>query len=267
MAAPFYHDTFSLPPTRDSVPPTSCLSANRMSADTLLPFLYSGHTLSGHAPSSNAPSDHAPRPSPRMTPEQEEQEGFADGFVRALASLHEQGGVATGVMSANGASCVSSLSRASGASSLSGGGGAGGASSLSGGSVEPLVYTSLAASCHQHRVSMPTAHQHSVSMTTAHQHRVSMTTAHQHSVSMTTAHQAAPDVSERKKLRNRLAASRCRRRKLERIARLEERARALRGLNGRLVAKATRLRGQVGALRSHAATHLTGGCQVTGHYR
>ncbi|KAJ3605479.1 hypothetical protein NHX12_027525 [Muraenolepis orangiensis] len=166
----FYHDTFTAtPPNRDSVPPHSCLLANHISADTSLTFLYPGHAHSNHTA-----SNHGHRPSPRTI---QEQEGFADGFVHALASLHQQEGVVTrgmvtGVFSANGPS----------------------------NSPRP-----------------------------------------------------------RKKLRNCIASSRCRHHKLERIAQLEERVRVLHSLNGRLLAKATRLRGQVWALRGRTATHLMGG--------
>uniref|UniRef100_A0A8V0YFC9 Transcription factor JunB n=1 Tax=Gallus gallus TaxID=9031 RepID=A0A8V0YFC9_CHICK len=41
--------------------------------------------------------------------------------------------------------------------------------------------------------------------------------------------------AERKRLRNRIAASKCRRRKLERIARLEEKVKALKGQNAELI--------------------------------
>uniref|UniRef100_A0A8C8A482 Transcription factor JunB n=1 Tax=Otus sunia TaxID=257818 RepID=A0A8C8A482_9STRI len=45
----------------------------------------------------------------------------------------------------------------------------------------------------------------------------------------------------RKRLRNRIAASKCRRRKLERIARLEEKVKALKGQNAELAATANLL--------------------------
>uniref|UniRef100_A0A669QEG5 Transcription factor JunB n=1 Tax=Phasianus colchicus TaxID=9054 RepID=A0A669QEG5_PHACC len=47
--------------------------------------------------------------------------------------------------------------------------------------------------------------------------------------------------AERKRLRNRIAASKCRRRKLERIARLEEKVKALKGQNAELAATANLL--------------------------
>uniref|UniRef100_A0A8C0A1N1 Transcription factor JunB n=1 Tax=Anas zonorhyncha TaxID=75864 RepID=A0A8C0A1N1_9AVES len=55
--------------------------------------------------------------------------------------------------------------------------------------------------------------------------------------------------AERKRLRNRIAASKCRRRKLERIARLEEKVKALKGQNAELAATANLLRAQVTQLQ------------------
>ncbi|XP_075268660.1 transcription factor JunB [Opisthocomus hoazin] len=65
--------------------------------------------------------------------------------------------------------------------------------------------------------------------------------------------------AERRRLRNRLAASRCRRRKLERIARLEQRVRGLRAQNAALAAAAAGLRAQAGGIppgppRGHGGT-------------
>ncbi|XP_061414096.1 transcription factor JunB-like [Lethenteron reissneri] len=69
--------------------------------------------------------------------------------------------------------------------------------------------------------------------------------------------------AERKRQRNRLAASRCRHRKLERISRLEERVQALRGENSALQAAAGSLRRQVAGLRRRVLSHLHGGCSIT----
>ncbi|XP_053907889.1 transcription factor JunD-like isoform X2 [Cuculus canorus] len=55
--------------------------------------------------------------------------------------------------------------------------------------------------------------------------------------------------AERRRLRNRLAASRCRRRKLERIARLEQRVRGLRAQNAALAAAAAGLRAQISGMQ------------------
>lgn len=78
---------------------------------------------------------------------------------------------------------------------------------------------------------------------------------------------AAPDSperlqAERRRLRNRLAASRCRRRKLERIARLEQRVRGLRAQNAALAAAAAGLRAQVRRLRGSVRDHAGSGCPL-----
>ncbi|XP_068279772.1 transcription factor JunD-like [Nyctibius grandis] len=68
--------------------------------------------------------------------------------------------------------------------------------------------------------------------------------------------------AERKRLRNRIAASKCRRRKLERIARLEEKVKALKGQNAELAATANLLRAQVTQLQSRVRSHLSSGCHI-----
>nr|XP_060619672.1 transcription factor Jun-like [Anolis sagrei ordinatus] len=68
--------------------------------------------------------------------------------------------------------------------------------------------------------------------------------------------------AERKRLRNRIAASKCRRRKLERIARLEEKVKALKGQNAELAATASLLRAQVAQLQGRVRSHLSSGCPI-----
>ncbi|XP_023659085.2 transcription factor JunD-like [Paramormyrops kingsleyae] len=68
--------------------------------------------------------------------------------------------------------------------------------------------------------------------------------------------------AERKRLRNRIAASKCRRRKLERISRLEEKVRTLKGQNAELASTAGLLRQQVAQLKQKVANHVTSGCQI-----
>ncbi|XP_037758213.1 transcription factor jun-D [Chelonia mydas] len=69
--------------------------------------------------------------------------------------------------------------------------------------------------------------------------------------------------AERKRLRNRIAASKCRRRKLERIARLEEKVKALKGQNAELAATASLLRAQVTQLQGRVRSHLSSGCHIS----
>lgn len=68
--------------------------------------------------------------------------------------------------------------------------------------------------------------------------------------------------AERKRLRNRIAASKCRKRKLERISRLEEKVKALRSQNSELASTASLLREQVAQLKQRVLSHVTSGCQL-----
>lgn len=67
---------------------------------------------------------------------------------------------------------------------------------------------------------------------------------------------------ERKRARNRVAARKCRTRKLERISRLEERVQDLKGQNGELLNTATSLREQVMKLKQQIVDHVSSGCQI-----
>jgi len=68
--------------------------------------------------------------------------------------------------------------------------------------------------------------------------------------------------AERKRLRNRVAASKCRRRKLERISRLEDKVKELKEQNTQLSDVATKLRDQVCQLKQSVMEHVKNGCQV-----
>ncbi|XP_072173372.1 transcription factor Jun-like [Diadema setosum] len=68
--------------------------------------------------------------------------------------------------------------------------------------------------------------------------------------------------AERKRLRNRIAASKCRKRKLERIARLEDKVKELKAQNSDLSSTATKLREQVCQLKQNVMEHVKSGCQV-----
>ncbi|XP_076042370.1 transcription factor Jun-like [Oratosquilla oratoria] len=67
---------------------------------------------------------------------------------------------------------------------------------------------------------------------------------------------------ERKRLRNRIAASKCRRRKLERISRLEDKVSSLKGENVELQAMVNKLRDQVCQLKQEVMDHVNSGCQI-----
>lgn len=67
---------------------------------------------------------------------------------------------------------------------------------------------------------------------------------------------------ERKRARNRMAATRCRNRKLERISRLEERVADLKSQNSQLMQSASALRDEVNRLKRGIVEHTRRGCQV-----
>lgn len=67
---------------------------------------------------------------------------------------------------------------------------------------------------------------------------------------------------ERKRARNRIAARKCRHRKLERIARLEDKVSELKSQNSNLSNTASTLREQVMCLKQQILEHVKSGCQV-----
>lgn len=67
---------------------------------------------------------------------------------------------------------------------------------------------------------------------------------------------------ERKRQRNRVAASKCRRRKLERISRLEDKVKLLKGENTDLSQMVNRLREHVSRLKEQVIDHVHHGCQI-----
>ena len=67
---------------------------------------------------------------------------------------------------------------------------------------------------------------------------------------------------ERKKLRNRVASSKCRKRKLEREARLDHRVKELKEKNIELGAVANALKQQVCDLKQRVMDHVSEGCQI-----
>ncbi|NXH69145.1 JUND factor, partial [Hydrobates tethys] len=69
--------------------------------------------------------------------------------------------------------------------------------------------------------------------------------------------------AERKRLRNRIAASKCRKRKLERgISRREEKVKSLKSQNTELASTASLLREQVAQLKQKVLSHVNSGCQL-----
>lgn len=70
---------------------------------------------------------------------------------------------------------------------------------------------------------------------------------------------------ERKRERNRIAASKCRRRKLERISRLEDKVSALKGENTELSVVVSKLRDQICQLKQQVMDHVKSGCDIMTH--
>lgn len=67
---------------------------------------------------------------------------------------------------------------------------------------------------------------------------------------------------ERKRQRNRVAASKCRRRKLERISRLEDKVKQLKGENTELTTVVNKLKEHVCHLKEQVMEHVEAGCQI-----
>lgn len=67
---------------------------------------------------------------------------------------------------------------------------------------------------------------------------------------------------ERKRQRNRVAASKCRRRKLEKIAQLEDKVKNLKGENMELTHVMNKLKEQVYRLKQQVMEHARSGCQI-----
>lgn len=213
----------------------------------------------------------------------DEQEGFAEGFVKALDELHKMNQMPPPNVSI-GAGGVTTCAPA--------------ASSVFGSALqpEPPIYTTLNAYCPNTSLSSassyPTAtisylppHQQSPPQG-AHAFQAGLPAPGLHPqrlLALKEEPQTVPDMlssdgsppmspidletqerikAERKRLRNRLAATKCRRRKLERIARLEEKVKCLKSDNQGLSNTASVLRDQVAQLKQKVLTHVSSGCQL-----
>ncbi|XP_041660258.1 transcription factor AP-1-like [Cheilinus undulatus] len=212
----------------------------------------------------------------------DEQEGFAEGFARALAELHyHQQTPAVHPDAQTGASS----SMASGAAAPE----SGGIPYSCTVRTDPPEYTNLgtfpravsSASAPANErlppMSYPSAPQPS------HSHMDHQLAAAQHSRlhALKEEPQTVPEMSgdtpplspidmedqerikaERKRMRNRVAASKCRKRKLERISRLEDRVKNLKSQNTELVSSANVLRDELALLKQKVMDHVNSGCQL-----
>ncbi|CAB1454238.1 unnamed protein product [Pleuronectes platessa] len=209
----------------------------------------------------------------------DEQE-FAEGFVKALEDLHKQNQLSE-------AGCVS-VDRLELLASSNAVGAAGLQNSdlpvyttLNGYAASPLGGTTINYSTDTIPFPPPPSHLSSA----AHQHAAAVAALSrlQSSGGVKDEPQTVPDMSsfgdspplspidmdnqerikaERKKLRNRIAASKCRKRKLERISRLEDKVKSLKTQNTELASTASVLREQVAQLKQKVMNHVSSGCQL-----
>ncbi|XP_037339832.2 junE proto-oncogene, AP-1 transcription factor subunit [Pungitius pungitius] len=196
-----------------------------------------------------------------------EQEGFADGFVKALADLHKQNQLVGGAhMSPSSPSSVSL--QASYQRSLMPGGDMPIYTNLSSYNPGHLPYPggqiAYVSSSGQGGGGAPQTQMRSLDTP-----QIVPEAPHLPGDSMSPPSLAPIDLetheqikAERKKLRNRIAASKCRKRKLERISRLEEKVKVLKNQNLDLASTAEMLRQQVTQLKVKVMSHVTNGCQI-----
>ncbi|XP_030626461.1 transcription factor Jun [Chanos chanos] len=234
--------------------------------------------------SSNGLITTTPTPTQFLCPKNvtDEQEGFAEGFVRALAELHHQHmPAAPNVTSAPQTSINNSMAPVS---------------SLAGGTVyssavrsDPPVYADLntfnpAISTAPSAVASFSTTNPTLSYTTAppqHSINTQLPVQHPRLQALKEEPQTVPEMpgetpplspidmesqerikAERKRMRNRIAASKCRKRKLERISRLEEKVKTLKSQNSELASTANMLREQVAQLKQKVMNHVNSGCQL-----
>ncbi|GCC40712.1 transcription factor JunD-like [Chiloscyllium punctatum] len=214
----------------------------------------------------------SPGPAPGLysRPVTDEQNSFAEGFVKALEDLHKQNQL-------SGPQAPGSADGAGPASQPPGPAGAG----LQ--HPEPPVYTNLStysgpapeAPVLGHSPEAPgTASYPALGQPLCPQARLQAPKDEPQTVPDVSGLGDSPPLSpidmdtqerikaERKRLRNRIAASKCRRRKLERISRLEDKVKSLKCQNSELASTASLLREQVAQLKQKVLTHVNSGCQL-----
>ncbi|XP_059878795.1 transcription factor Jun [Delphinus delphis] len=254
--------------------------------------------------SSNGHITTTPTPTQFLCPKNvtDEQEGFAEGFVRALAELHSQNtlpSVTSAAQPVSGAGLV-----APAVASVAGGGGGGGGGGGFGASLhsEPPVYANLsnfnpgalsggggggggAPSYGAAGLAFPAQPQQQQPPPPPppppHHLPQQIPVQHPRLQALKEEPQTVPEMpgetpplspidmesqerikAERKRMRNRIAASKCRKRKLERIARLEEKVKTLKAQNSELASTANMLREQVAQLKQKVMNHVNSGCQL-----
>ncbi|XP_066473325.1 transcription factor Jun-like [Tiliqua scincoides] len=228
----------------------------------------------GGGPTGGGPFLYRPQPpAPQQQPVTQEQEGFADGFVKALADLHKQNqllGVPPAPLSPSqhqGAPCCPPARQDSPAVYTTLGGfnpasPSGGGAFFSPPAVARLPAPGSASRALEEPQTVPEAPVVGVPPPPPPALSSGESPPPPSSLSPLDAESQERLKAERKRLRNRIAASKCRRRKLERIARLEEKVKALKGQNAELAATASLLRAQVTQLQGRVRSHLSSGCHI-----
>ncbi|XP_027559042.1 transcription factor jun-D [Neopelma chrysocephalum] len=195
----------------------------------------------------------------------EEQE-FAEGFVKALEDLHKQNQLGGGAAGSGGG----------GGGSGGGGGGSGGAGELpaAGMAPEPPVYANLSTYPAVSYAADPGPFAAPPPRLPPPPPPPPPLKDEPQIVPEVPSFGESPPLSpidmdtqerikaERKRLRNRIAASKCRKRKLERISRLEEKVKSLKSQNTELASTASLLREQVAQLKQKVLSHVNSGCQL-----
>ncbi|XP_077076980.1 transcription factor Jun [Siphateles boraxobius] len=218
--------------------------------------------------SSNGLITTTPTPTQFLCPKNvtDEQEGFAEGFVRALAELHHQH--MPSVTSAPQTTINNSMAPVASI--------AGGAVYSSSMRPDPPVYADLN--------TFNPATNSAMSFTSAPPPlsvNAPLPVQHPRLQALKEEPQTVPEMpgetpplspidmesqerikAERKRMRNRIAASKCRKRKLERISRLEDKVKNLKSQNSELASTANMLRDQVAQLKQKVMNHVNSGCQL-----
>ncbi|KAM9325823.1 transcription factor Jun [Gastrophryne carolinensis] len=227
--------------------------------------------------SSNGMITTTPTPTQFLCPKNvtDEQEGFAEGFVRALAELHNQNTMPN-VPSAPQPPATTSSSGLATVSSVAGNTGYN--STLHS---EPPVYANLSNFNPTTISSTPAFNSNTMGFPSQHHASPPLPVQHPRLQALKEEPQTVPEMpgetpplspidmesqerikAERKRMRNRIAASKCRKRKLERIARLEDKVKTLKSQNSELASTANMLREQVAQLKQKVMNHVNSGCQL-----
>ncbi|XP_062412106.1 transcription factor AP-1 [Sardina pilchardus] len=233
--------------------------------------------------SSNGLITTTPTPTQFLCPKNvtDEQEGFAEGFVRALAELHHQH-----------MPNMPNVPNVTSAPQTSINNGMAPVSSMAGSTVytstmraDPPVYADLntfnpaISSAPSAVPSYSTAN--AMTYTTTQPMSTELPVQHPRLQALKEEPQTVPEMpgdtpplspidmenqerikAERKRMRNRIAASKCRKRKLERISRLEDKVKNLKSQNSELASTANMLREQVAQLKQKVMNHVNSGCQL-----